>query len=121
MSVPLRALVLAAVLCLGGTSLVEAEEASAGSDGSDAFSFGDDTSAYALNGSCEDPRFVGEDMPETDEAALMHDAKDCMSLFAAGDIDISEKERSIHVDGPLDMIEILTRVGKGSGKATELD
>ena len=118
MSVALRALVLATVLCLGGTSLVEAEEASAGSD---AFSFGDDASEHALNGTCEDPRFVGGGMSEPDEAALMHDAKDCMSLFAAGDIDISEEARSIHVDGPLDMIEILTRVGKGSGKVIELD
>ena len=117
MTAVVRALVLAGLLALSGGAVVQAEEASAGSD---AFSFGDDTSEHALNGTCEDPRFVGEGAATTYEAALMHDAQDCMTLFASGKIDISEEERSIHVDGPLDMIEILTRVGKGR-KATEVD
>jgi hypothetical protein len=112
-----HAMVLAGLLALSGAALAQAEEAAAGSD---AFSFGDDAGEYALNGTCEDPRFVGEGAATTSEAALMHDAGDCMTLFASGEIDISEEERSIHVDGPLDMIEILTRVGKGR-KATEID
>jgi hypothetical protein len=118
MIVTLRAFAAAGLLALYGNCMVLAGELLPEPD---AFRFGDDASAYALNGTCEDPRFVGRGVSEVDDAALMHDAKDCLTLFAAGEIDLGEEARSIRVDGPLDMIEILTRVGKGGGKAVDLN
>jgi len=47
--------------------------------------FGDDSSNWALDGECDDPRFVGEGMAETLlEEDLLADATDCRLLFDAG-------------------------------------
>ena len=47
--------------------------------------FGDDTSQWAHDGECDDPRFAGEGSAETlVEADLYHDATDCRALFDQG-------------------------------------
>ncbi len=47
--------------------------------------FGDDTSLFANDGECDDPRFVGEHMAiELIEADRGHDASDCQALFDEG-------------------------------------
>jgi hypothetical protein len=47
--------------------------------------FGDDSSSYANNDECDDPRFVGPGMASTvlDED-ILHDATDCEAAFVAG-------------------------------------
>ncbi len=55
----------------------------------DGFDFGDDTSSWANDGECDDPRFTGPGTAEIllDED-LGRDATDCRTLFASGDITI---------------------------------
>lgn len=49
--------------------------------------FGDDSSDYALDGECDDPRFVGWGVATTTEIANMgKDASDCAHLFRLGQI-----------------------------------
>jgi hypothetical protein len=49
--------------------------------------FGDDTSQWAKDGECDDPRFQGAGAAQTLlEEDLGHDAADCRKLFAAGRI-----------------------------------
>ena len=50
--------------------------------------FGDDTSMWANDGECDDPRFEGPGMTETEllEADRGHDATDCQAAFNAGEI-----------------------------------
>ncbi|VAW22149.1 hypothetical protein MNBD_ALPHA12-965 [hydrothermal vent metagenome] len=51
--------------------------------------FGDDSSEWAKDGECDDPRFVGEGMAEelvSDD--LKRDATDCRALFEAGKISL---------------------------------
>lgn len=49
--------------------------------------FGDDTSSYANNNKCDDPRFAG---PGTDSVLVHgdpgHDATDCLALFESGEV-----------------------------------
>ncbi len=52
--------------------------------------FGDNSSALANNGICDDPRFVGEARSEiTSEAHRGKDAADCLSAYRVGAIDRS--------------------------------
>ncbi|MEO1101213.1 MAG: hypothetical protein AAFW65_05150 [Pseudomonadota bacterium] len=50
--------------------------------------FGDDTSEWANDGECDDPRFIGNGMTNTPlvEADRFHDATDCRTAFEAGTI-----------------------------------
>jgi hypothetical protein len=53
------------------------------------FSFGDNTSAYALDGECDDPRFQGQGMSELlVYSDLYRDASDCSTLFDSGSISL---------------------------------
>lgn len=48
---------------------------------------GDNTSEWANDGECDDPRFVGEGMSDILLAEdAMHDANDCAKLLRAGKI-----------------------------------
>jgi hypothetical protein len=114
----IRIVMLASALMLGVATATPAAEPAAAT--ADAFAFGDDDSDYASNGTCEDGRFEGKGMGTVADAALQHDATDCMTLFAAGEVDVTEEERSLHPEGPLDMLDILNKVGKG-GKVTEFN
>lgn len=54
---------------------------------STSFSFGDDSSQWANDGECDDPRFVGNGMATTLlEEDTMSDATDCKALYDAGSI-----------------------------------
>ncbi|WP_139792301.1 hypothetical protein [Henriciella litoralis] len=49
--------------------------------------FGDDSSLWAEDGECDDPRFEGDGMADLlDDADLMSDATDCREAYLAGDI-----------------------------------
>jgi hypothetical protein len=49
--------------------------------------FGDDTSIWAMDGECDDPRFVGEGMSDDpQEADILADASDCAAAFDAGKV-----------------------------------
>lgn len=49
--------------------------------------FGDDTSEWANDGECDDPRFEGSGMASfTTAENRMHDASDCSALYSSGDI-----------------------------------
>jgi hypothetical protein len=53
--------------------------------------FGDDTSQWANDGECDDPRFTGADMAAAPvETDLMHDATDCRTAFEAGTVQLAE-------------------------------
>ncbi|MEQ8404299.1 MAG: hypothetical protein RKE49_04315 [Oceanicaulis sp.] len=59
--------------------------------GGEQVEFGDDTSTWANDGECDDPRFEGEGMAAMLVAEdLGHDATDCRSLYEAGDIRLRE-------------------------------
>ncbi|MEM6466498.1 MAG: hypothetical protein AAF679_08335 [Pseudomonadota bacterium] len=53
-----------------------------------ALNFGDDSSQWARDGECDDPRFEGKGMTDTTllQNDVMRDASDCSSLFEAGQI-----------------------------------
>jgi hypothetical protein len=54
--------------------------------------FGDDTSEWANDGECDDPRFTGTGMAvELEDADILRDATDCRTLFEAGDIALAEE------------------------------
>ncbi len=60
--------------------------------------FGDDSSQWANDGECDDPRFTGEgSAAELEEADRGKDATDCRTAFEAGTIALAEGE-----DGTLD-------------------
>jgi hypothetical protein len=53
--------------------------------------FGDDTSPWANDGECDDPRFVGSSMAITlEDSDIGHDASDCRTAFEAGDIVLAD-------------------------------
>ena len=64
---------------------------------SDQINFGDNTSAWANDSECDDPRFSGAGMASTllDEDRL-HDANDCRSLYEAGRIQLRTTNSSIN-------------------------
>ncbi|MEX0628119.1 MAG: hypothetical protein WD230_05735, partial [Cucumibacter sp.] len=61
--------------------------------------FGDDTSSWANNGECDDPRFEGAGMAVTLlDADTMHDATDCQQAFEAGRITLLASVPTADVD-----------------------
>lgn len=53
----------------------------------DGIQFGDDTSAFANDGECDDPRFTGEGMAASPtETHRNHDASDCLVAYQGGTI-----------------------------------
>lgn len=55
--------------------------------------FGDDTSKWANDGECDDPRFAGAGMTTTAllDSDISHDATDCRKGFEAGEIALKEE------------------------------
>ena len=51
-----------------------------------AVDFGDDTSEWANDGECDDPRFAGDGMTSTTllDSDILHDATDCRQAYEAG-------------------------------------
>ncbi|MFP4518527.1 MAG: hypothetical protein ACLFQ5_03635 [Oceanicaulis sp.] len=59
--------------------------------GGERVEFGDDSSTWANDGECDDPRFEGRGMAATLIAEdLGRDATDCKTLYDAGDIRLRE-------------------------------
>src|SRR5690606_11682113 len=59
-------------------------------DGATDIDFGDDTSEWANDGECDDPRFAGEGMAaELESVDIAHDATDCRTLYEAGSITLA--------------------------------
>ncbi len=53
--------------------------------------FGDDTSEWANDGECDDPRFTGSAMAEElEDVDIGRDASDCRAAFEAGEITLAE-------------------------------
>jgi len=58
--------------------------------------FGDDSSEWAFDGECDDPRFVGEQMADVLLAEDIYaDATDCRTLFDAGNIRLRNGDESL--------------------------
>jgi hypothetical protein len=52
--------------------------------------FGDDSSIWAMDGECDDPRFMGDGMAgDPQEADILADASDCSAAFEAGTITLN--------------------------------
>ena len=57
--------------------------------------FGDDASPWARDGECDDPRFAGEGVAQTQlDLETRHDATDCRSLFNMGRIGLRDTPAS---------------------------
>ena len=70
--------------------LVAGLSAPALAQSADAIDFGDDSSEWANDGECDDPRFAGDGMAgELVDADLARDATDCRTLFEAGSITLT--------------------------------
>ena len=51
--------------------------------------FGDDSSDWAENGECDDPRFQGSGMADTViDSDRLSDATDCQALFNLGEVNL---------------------------------
>ncbi len=63
--------------------------------------FGDDTSEWANDGECDDPRFIGDGMTSTPlvEADRFHDATDCRAAFEAGTIRLAPEAQVVSASG----------------------
>ena len=63
--------------------------------GTGAIDFGDDLSTWANDGECDDDRFEGEGMANSIvDSDLYHDATDCSTLYAAGEVAFTESSAS---------------------------
>ena len=72
-----------------GTPTAPAVPASTSSE----IDFGDDTSEWANDGECDDPRFAGTGMAvDLEDTDIAHDATDCRTLFEAGSITLAEPD-----------------------------
>jgi|GEM_PF-298389 len=84
----------------GQITLVEAPAAAIDSS---AIEFGDNTSQWANDEECDDPRFTGQGMATTLlDADRLHDADDCRALFEAGEITLIETETGGAATAPFD-------------------
>ena len=83
---------LAALLGFG-LSACGAEQAESLSPSVDIASvdFGDDSSEWANDGECDDPRFAGPGMTSTMllDDDIGHDASDCRSAYEAGELQLA--------------------------------
>ena len=54
--------------------------------------FGDDASVFAMDGECDDPRFMGDGMTSTSllEEDIGHDATDCRTAYEAGRLSLRD-------------------------------
>ncbi len=53
----------------------------------DGIDFGDDSSQWANDNECDDPRFIGNATAvDIDDADIMRDASDCLALYKAGEV-----------------------------------
>lgn len=81
---------------------------SAQAQDADEIDFGDNSSEWAFDGECDDPRFDGDGTFFLNiEADRMHDADDCRAAYLAGEIWLKDTGQSQQADGrPGDMTSI---------------
>ncbi|MEM9738253.1 MAG: hypothetical protein AAF829_00135 [Pseudomonadota bacterium] len=80
----LKTAAIAAILFAGAIQPTFAQDASA-------INFGNDSGAWAKDGECDDPRFVGQGVASvTEESDRFRDATDCRALFEKGVIQLDE-------------------------------
>lgn len=62
--------------------------------------FGDDTSRWARDGECDDPRFDGPGMSEgaSLDDDIGHDATDCRTAWRVGEIALAVEDASLQAD-----------------------
>jgi hypothetical protein len=62
--------------------------------------FGDDSSDWALDGECDDPRFVGPGMTQTTllQSDVMRDATDCRTAFNQGRIRLRDGQGALAIE-----------------------
>ncbi|MCB1517303.1 MAG: hypothetical protein KDJ19_06775 [Hyphomicrobiaceae bacterium] len=64
--------------------------------------FGDDSSEYANNGECDDPRYDGPGMADVLSPNDMgHDATDCQTLFSQGHVEVYQAPDPYNADGSI--------------------
>ncbi|MBD8066640.1 hypothetical protein IC608_14290 [Devosia sp. PTR5] len=80
---PLRMVFAGVALCLATATPLFAQD----------IDFGDDTSQWAKDGECDDPRFTGSGAAdELVDEDRMHDATDCRAAFEAGTVTLAEEK-----------------------------
>ncbi|MBB4052481.1 hypothetical protein GGR20_002124 [Devosia subaequoris] len=79
--------------------LVAALSAPALAQSSDEIDFGDDSSEWANDGECDDPRFAGTGMAvELEDRDVARDATDCRTLYDAGSITLATPDTGDSAD-----------------------
>ena len=87
---------LAFALAACGQNATEGQDAEApvalAAAGNAAIDFGDDSSQWANDNECDDPRFVGPGMTTTPllDEDIGHDATDCRTAFEAGNLQLRD-------------------------------
>lgn len=85
-------------------------------EGQDGLDFGDDSSASARDGRCDDPRFAGDGMAFTLLAErIFSDASDCRALYESGDIFLiadSSPSRGEWLRGELELGDVTWSAGE---------
>lgn len=90
-------MVLALVASLSSPALAQGED----------IDFGDDTSSWANDEECDDPRFTGTGMAqELEDADIGKDATDCRTLFEAGQITLASDDAA--TVAPAEQGEVVT-------------
>jgi len=94
----------AALLALGWSAAAQAQNASSGGVSID---WGDDSSVWANDGECDDPRFEGAGMAsQLNDGNRLADATDCYKLFSAGRITLRADAAAVappaEAAGPID-------------------
>lgn len=89
----------------GETGATEARRAAAppatGVNVVDGIDFGDDSGKWALDDECDDPRFIGRGMTETQllEMDRMRDATDCRKAYEAGELRLRGPGEEVEQEG----------------------
>ena len=77
----------------GQIALADSAADDASSTDAAAIDFGDDSSEWAKDDECDDPRFAGTGMAENPvDADIGRDATDCEAAFAAGTVTLAENQ-----------------------------
>ena len=87
----------------------------------DDIDFGNDTSIWANDGSCDDPRFEGEGMTALlEEENVGADAADCEALFIIGEVTLADTDAAVDAAATADA-ELDTEAGTDTDDADDVD
>jgi len=101
-----------------GTVTFQPDPAAPGLATAETPDFGDDTSQWAHDGECDDPRFVGEaSATELLDVDRMHDATDCRIAFEAGKVTLATPTAPVDIaNGPGTSRDSRINFGDDSGE-----